>query len=255
MGEQIILTPRISKIPIASPISIDEQREIYNFVVKNIKNYEGFPGINAFLKFNDEDGIQGSNLPFQILINKYLAKNGERTPTFYEAMELDEQKKLTDIVWRDFGSVIYDDGEDPNSELAKPLISSAKKRNWKFPILIHPANLDLNKNGTYKFAKDMSLIILGEEARGYLKNFNYTGNSGFQRLHRNYDGNWYACWGDFGVSGSGSRVDWKCAEGTRTNLEASVVEQVEKVAQNQLESFISDLNSKKEKAIKLIKGN
>ena len=204
------MKPKIDRHP--SPLTIEEQRKIYEGVIESRKQYGDFPGLDDYFEFDKQEGIKGSNVPYRILIEQELAKQGQRTPTSYEAMQLDKKGLLTNGVYRDFGIAIYDNS-NPNKNLAEKLIGQAKKRNWKLPVLAHFSGLDFDKESRlYKFTDDDSLIIYGNEAVEELENFDYKGNSGVQGLNRDTGGGWIANWDNLFVSDSGGRVDWKCAE-------------------------------------------
>lgn len=195
---------------IVSPIRLGEQKEIYDEVLELKKGYKGFPGFDNYFEFDETNGIKGSNPFYMVLINKVLARNKERTPTFYEAMELEKKGKLTNNVYRDYGLAVLSNSE-PNKELADKLISLAKKRGWKLPILAHFTGLDFDDDGLYKFTPNDSQVISGKKAEEGLKKFNYKIDSGVQRLVRNIDGSWGGnCWGQLYASGTNGRIDWKC---------------------------------------------
>ncbi|MBU3906943.1 MAG: hypothetical protein KKA64_01700 [Nanoarchaeota archaeon] len=221
-NSQIILVPKIIKYTGANPLNLVEQKELYEGVLDLKEKYNGFPGLDAHFQFDGEKGITGSNLPYLVLVNKFLANKGERTPTFYEAVQLDKKGLLTNEVYRDYGIIIFNSG-NPNSKLARKLVGLAEKKGWELPILVHASALELDKKSRlYRFGKNDSLVIYGEEAREELKNFDYDydGNFSVQRLRRDNDGYWNPYWDHLLDSNSYGRVDWKCVGGSAPkNLE------------------------------------
>ncbi len=185
-------------------------REAWEGVLELRKRYGNPKEMQTHFEFNTQDGlIHGSELRTLILLNKYLAGRNARTLTFQEGMEEDRKGKLSNGVWRDFGVAVYS-SSNPYKELAETLIGESNRRNWKLPLLVHPASLELSDNGIgIYFAKDFSpeLIVSGEQAREELKRFYWIADSGARRLTRGRDGSWSAYWVDVFDSGAVCRVD------------------------------------------------
>jgi len=253
MKEQIILTPRIKKFILPEKLIGEEARQVYEQVLELRKKYPEVPGLERSWNFDDGKGvILGSNLPYLVLVNQVLAQKGKRTPTYDEAMQLDNLHLLINGVYREFGLAIYDESR-PNEDLGKALVEEAKERGWDFPILIHPANVRIDdKTRQYKFRENPSLTVSGQEAEEDLNDFIYVGNSGVRRLIRYRHGLWDAYWDNPLDSISDGRVDWICAEGTRTSLESDIVKQIEEQAQKHAESALREINSKKEQALAIV---
>ena len=186
------LEPIVERFTGIKRTTIDEQRAIYEQINGLARQYKGAPFLEGHFGFDESVGITGSNLGYLILANKALSRQGSRTLTFQEGMELDKKGLLQYGVYREFGIAVY----SSEGDIEKKLVDETKIRGWELPIIAHPLSLDLGKNGIdVLFGEDTSLVLTGEEAREELKSFNLTGDSDVRRVIRGRYGDWYAYWG------------------------------------------------------------
>jgi hypothetical protein len=237
------------------PLKGDEAKAVYEEVSGRIKkDFKNAPVFKQYFQFNEQsEEINGSSTYLGILINNALSKNSLWIPTIQEAKQLDVSGKLSNGVYRDFGMAVYSE-KSPNQEVAKRLIEEAKKRGRELPVLAPFKALDIIKTGVkISFKKDAEGIIFGEEAKQYLEQFNYKGNSGACGLCRDGDGDWDAIWDALDGSDSGGRVDFVCGEATAKNLEESVLSIINDLAQKKVEALNDRITSAKEIALKTLK--
>lgn len=185
-------------------------REAWEGVLELRKQYGNPRELQTYFEFNTQDGlIHGSELRTMILLNKYLAGKNARTLTFQEGMEEDKKGKLSNGVFREFGIAVYSPA-NPHQELAERLIQEGRRRGYELPILVHPAALDLAKNGVeILLARDFSpeLVVSGEQAKIALEKFDWKGDFGVRRVYRGRGGDWGAAWDAVFRSGADCRMD------------------------------------------------
>jgi len=232
-------------ITYAIPIVGNLAEKVFNYASGRIKD-----DFSGDLMFKDryfqlqetKDGkiITGSNPGLVILCNDGLQEECELwLPTISQARILDEQGKLSNNVYRDYGVAVYNDS-DPNQELAKHLIEQAKEKGFaNLPLLFSNCDLTLEgQSGQFKpeLIQSPIEILQGQEAEGVLKKM-YQGNLGARGVYRDDDGSWDADWNVPDDSNSDGRVDYACGEATRDEL----TEAYKEVAKNKFTKQLNDL--------------
>ena len=259
-NEMVVLEPVIEKYVFSRPLRGEEAKKVFDEVVARVKaDYEGVPAFNRYFQYNEETGeIQGSNVPYCILANQVLGKEGLWLPTIKEAKKLDKKGKLTNGVYRDYGVAVFS-AENPNSEIVQRIIEQARDRGWNLPILAPYKSVEMAKSGDFPQGlainlNDSPAIMFGEKARQYLEDsFDYEGNSGAQWVCRNTGGSWSAYWNWFVSSNSDGRVDWLCGEATRAELSDMVLDDVRKAGEREVKEVNQRIKSAKETAIAMLR--
>ena len=231
-------------ITYAIPIIGDLAEQVFEYASSRINDFSDDPMFKDryFQLQETKDGkiITGSNPGLVILCNDGLQEECELwLPTISQARILDEQGKLSNNVYRDYGVAVYNDS-DPNQELAKHLIEQAKSRGYtNLPLLFSNCDLTLKgKSSQFKpeLIQSPIEILQGQEAEGVLKKM-YQGSSGARSVNRYGDGYWVAYWYYPGDSDSYGRVDYACGEATCDELLKVVQERAKNDFTKKLEAL------------------
>jgi hypothetical protein len=210
----------------AESLTPEEQKTLFDETKEEIakRDMAKTTGFVKYFEYNTQTReLQGGNLFHYILGDQTLIRRGFLFPGVREGRNLDAQGKLSNGVVRNYGLAIFSPTQY-NVEIAKSLVEEAKRRGWELPVLAGGRSLDLKK-GDNAYGLDVIFtdnplgIISGEEAREFLKKFDYIERSGVQRVGRDADGDWGAGW--HGLADSDDLVrggDWVCAEGTKEKI-------------------------------------
>ena len=172
-----------------------------------------------------KNGIEGSSTFLALRLDKRVARpRGLWIPGLLEAKALESQGKLENGVYRDYGNLVYSNGE-PNKQIAERLTTQAQELGLPLPLVVPFRALDYSPDKKDKeYGVVVSLvenpqgIISGNEAVKEINKLNWKGNSGFHRLVRYRDGDWDADWSYLDDSDDFGRVEWFCGEATSQNL-------------------------------------
>ena len=224
--------------------SLEAQRQLYNESIAEDRNVPAFRG---HWKFDDKKGITGSSTFLALRLDqKALRPKGLHIPSLLEAKALEAQGKLENGVYRDYGAVLYTDG-NPNREIARELV----KHN-DLPLVLPFRALGYFPDASNQFGVSLSIvqnpqgIISGEEAEKEIAKLNFKSDSGFLRLGRDGGGSWIASWSILGSSDDYGRVEWFCGEATAQNL----VGANDSLVDRKYSSRIRTIEEEKLKAIK-----
>ena len=249
-----VLSPVIDRFTFTRPLRGEEARAVYGKVKRIVEtDYKDIPIFDAYFRFNEEtEEINGSNIPYAIIVNQVLEEEGLRLPTILEVIAMDAKGLLSNGVYRDYGLAVYSEGE-PNEKVAERMIAEARKK-WNLPILTSIKDLQMERgdkvmgvNITYK--KD-SEVLTDDKAEQYLKeNFNFSGSSGACRVGRDWSGDWDAGWDWFDYSSSGGRVDWMCGEAATKNLEDSVLLDLQEMGMKEVERVNQRISNARKEVI------
>jgi hypothetical protein len=218
----VIISPAEAedKMVFAFPFEGDVARQYFDRTVANAKENK-VDGFNKYWKFDEKIGlIKGSSNLLALRLDGEARKDGLWIPTPEQAMFLDEKGKLSNNVYRDYGVVVYSDG-NPNKKVAREIIEQTGKELplvVPFKALVHRIDENFDYGIAVVLSEDPKGIKSRKKAIKLLGDFDFKGNSGACRLDRDWDGNWNAYWDGLGISNANGRVDWMCAEGTRADL-------------------------------------
>ena len=239
------------KVKFAFPFKGEVARHYFDKTLANPdeRDVEGFKGC---WKYDSKtELIHGSSVFLTLRLDKVVRKEDLWIPTLEEARLLDKKGKLSNGVYRDFGVVVYSQGE-PNQRVAKEIRSQTKR---KFPLIVPFSALDYRvdsefPNGVAVFLSDnQDEIKSGKKAQEIFSNC-YTRDSGACRVSQDRDGDWGAGWLGLDGSGGDGRVDWMCGEATRSDLEYFSLKDVDKTVQGRLMILIKEREMPNNKQLK-----
>lgn len=258
--EPVVIGPSNKKrnFVYSEPLKGDLARQVYEEGRQIVaKDYKNAPAFNGYRKYDEKKGeIIGSSTFWGIVDDNVLRRQGLWLPGLQEARKLGELGKLTKGVYRDFGVVVYND-EDYNTEIGGFLVSEAKKRSLKLPLILPFRALDLRKaENNYGveavLIDELDGVISGDEVIESIKGLHYKVDSGVHRLGRGRYGNWSADWDLLANSDDGGRVDRFCGEATRENLSKRLKSGINALYDqqiNDLKNRLQLIESEREKAI------
>ena len=211
----------------AAKLSLDAQSQFYNLSISDPKDEEVLV-FQGYWEFDEEKGIMGPNPWLNLRFDRQaLRPSGLWLPGLLEAKSLHNQGKLEEGFLRGYGFVVYSE-DNPNIEIARPLIAQAESFGLRPPLIIPFRALDYNierKEAKPFFIKSPKGMISGEGAEKELNSFCYRGNSGVHGFGLDAYESWTAdlvldypfnplldnC--DLDV------VDWVCGEASRAKIE------------------------------------
>jgi len=201
-------------------------------------------GFNRHWKYNPKTGlIEGSSTLLTLRLSTKTRLDGIEVPTLEEGMLLDKKGKLTNGAYRDFGVVVYSNGE-PNQKVAEEIISQTKR---ELPLVISFGALDYRVDADFPnaiavfLAENQDEVRSGKKAEEILSK-GYKESSGVCRVFRYGDGVWGANWGGLDYSNDYGQVDWMCGEAMRADLKVAY----KGVLERKYDVEINKLNAKKE---------
>ncbi len=202
----------------AAKPSLSFQRIRYDTAVSNLDRE--IPAFSEHFEFDKEKGITGSSTPLNLNYEiQALRPLNLWLPGFKEGRRLDIEGKLENVVYRDYGIIVLNDGKP--SEIAERLSSQAYVLGLELPLIVPYKALNQNEETGMPsgLVQNPEGIIYGNEAQEALSDLDFVGNSGLRRLGRDWGGDWDAYWDDLLYSNGDGRVDWICGEATRADLE------------------------------------
>lgn len=214
------------KYVFASPFKGDIAKSYFEKTVSNEQEWS-VNGFKRHWKYDSEKGlIIGSSTFLALRLDGQVRPDGLWIPIPQEARILDEKKKLSNGYYRDFGIVVYSQG-NPNERVAKGIIERTKA---ELPLVVPFKALNPGLSSRFPYGIAISLtenplgILSGKEARQYLHDLKYKGYRGSSDtcgLDRDGNGIWYANWSGLGGFYDDGRVDWMCSKGTHADLETA----------------------------------
>jgi len=153
-----------------------------------------------------------------------LRPSGLWIPELLEAKVLDSQGKLEKEGYRDYGIVIYSDG-NPNGQMAETFVSQAEDLRLELPLIVSFRAMDylhdyMSVYGIKPFLLDSQVgVIQGKRAQDKINSLDFKEDSGVCRLLCIEGGNWDAIRATLEASSDFGRIDWVCGKATRPSLE------------------------------------